>query len=72
VNQPITVAYAMVSVPLGACSTTFSPHLEKVVVPPPVEPVMTSLTGRVLDPEEIVKTLFVAEVVLDAAVFQVS
>ena len=56
----------------GACSTTFSFHLENVVVPPPPELVMTSLTGSALEPDEIVNTLFVAADVLDAAVFQVS
>ncbi len=31
-------AYAMVSTGAGVCSTTFSPHLENVVVPPPPLP----------------------------------
>jgi len=68
----MTDAYGIVSAAGGDGSVTRSFHFENVVVPPPEVPVITSLTGRMSEPDEMVKTLFVAGAVCVAAVFQVS
>ena len=49
-----------------------SPHLEKFVVPVPLEDVLTSRTGRTTAPSEMVRTDFDLDVELVAFVVQLN